>query len=331
MDVINIQFYKDRIHSMQRRYAYEDDWIAPINTRIRKPGISTINIEIIYLNEKRTIECINELGTQLDVVESIKKFKFNVQETEINKVNVEFCNNVISLIGKLVNLNTIEIRTGEQLRAIYEYIILESKITKLEIDIYYDYKDDKNGVVCISNIFKLAGNNSCIRIMEFVGSSWYVVKEICGSYPQLEELVIHERNFYYLEELSKDENKTVCPNLKKISIGWGIFSLSHMRTVIKWSKNNDHMKTLSFNNVDFAGDALECLLDDINKGSMSRIGEFITTSCMPDAVANPTMYTIKRELEKRKTGVLVMSISERKGLGLTPSNVHSLLKLLGLK
>ena len=213
MGVININFYEDIIHSMNRRYTYEDDWISPIKTKTQKSGISTINIEIIYLNEK-TIECINELGSKLNVVENITKFKFTVHETEINKVNVAFCNALISLIRKLVNLHRIEIRTSEQLRAIYEYIILESKIIRLEIDIYDDY-EYKNGVVCISNIFKIAGNNSCIRIMEFIGARWKETAEILESYPQLEELVIHRRNFYHLEKLSETANEKSRKQSKK--------------------------------------------------------------------------------------------------------------------
>lgn len=336
MSYIYINFCDGRIHCMYKDYLYFGVWMRDVIEKIQISITSVISIQISFLTDE-AINCIEKLGLELDkfaIGGSVNKIDFSIKKSEINKVNVEHCKKIISMLSKLVNVKTISIHPSERLSAIYEYIILESRVTELDIVSYddYDTNDKRNGMVCISNTFKLAGNKSSIRRIEFVGASWGHVKEILGSYPQLEELVIHGRDFHLLEKLTEEENKKVCPNLKKVIIGWGLFSASQMRTVIEWSRNNDHMKTLLFNRVEFQPGALECLLDDINQGKMSHIGEFITANCTPDAIKEPpnTMYTIKRTLERRKAGVLLSSISKRKGLGLTPSNVHRLLELLGL-
>jgi hypothetical protein len=347
-----LEIYFDKI-----KYEYTDNnWIAAV---INKMGESQTNIAIqIHVPDNRTLKCIRLITSELKRHENVVKLDFLVNEKE--SVGDLHCSAFIELMKQMINLRTVIIQSREEMSDIYKYIILGGNITDLYIlhtsgDPEYIYN---NGIKVISETFKLVGQkyihdiddsikyalkfrqppislpsviyNNKIRRLCVNGAKLVELKMILDSYPSLEEFELEITHFFQLNTLLS-ENKTMCPNLRTVHLTWGTCSLVMMKTIVKWSRNNDHMKTLTFHRVEFQLGALEYLLDDINsaEGNRTHIEEFVTTRCISDVIQDQ-QNTIKRILKDRKTAVALVWINEKNGeMGWTQSTIQKImLKIL---
>jgi len=311
MKSINILFYSDSVIFNHRPYANKIEALIKNITTTIGESESKLIFDIRFI-DRGILDCIESIVSGLIEPKNIIAIDFNVTYNEVKKIDTEYCNTIIKVLKQLTCLREIGIQTVDRLLDVYNYVILESKITKMELRQWsYSYHTDH--IKCISDVLKLAGNKSSIKTLEIDYEEWYEVKMILDSYPALEEYEIGIKNSRHLKSLCDD--KEVCPNLRKIRKGWGTCTLDVMESIVKWSRLSDQMKTISFNNATFNTDALRYLLADIESSvDRTHIECFVTENCRQNVNAVNYIQNIQGILEKRRKAIKLIILLKDKNL-----------------
>lgn len=346
------------------KYKYEDnDWVTDLISGIGIASEFDLSFDIVSPNQKTT-RCINMITQRLmqkNKSERITAISFHVEKKE--EISTEYCDAVLALIKQVTNVREVGIQANSNFSDIYKYIILGSKIRSLKI-MERSLVVDNNimrGFASISDVFKLIGKGkkyddiddsikyalkgrrtttlslpditykkpSCIDTISCnITGAWDGLKLIFDNYPLIEEF--RTSKWEFVEKLSTGQ--TSCPNLRKIIIYSLFFSLDNAETIVKWSRLNKLMKTISFYYIDPDPGALKYLLDDINSppGNRTHIEDFLVKRYHDTLEFTKQVNTIKQILKDRKEAFELALIGNR--LKFQPTQNYSLiLSLLGLE